>query len=383
MQEQVEKYLTKLQRHGLVEGQEGAFLYGLDDEIYTNAPSVRHEVHALFRLLNINSLIIARPEPVLWSIISRLADQEQQGLICPCDCESLTFIHDIPVVPTLDASSVARALNRRKGCIVKDTGIVTTGTVTLEQAFIVFSSICFASFVKFFADALNGLHGCGCTPKPDSRTMDAVSEFLGKAAPLTPGKLLSREVPVEEDRILHAMDEAGKAVVEAKLVDSFFGNISYRLDDVIFISQTGSSLDELAGYIDRVPMDGSSTCGITSSSELMAHVKTYELTHDNAILHGHPRFSVVMSMFGEPLAFGQKRYIEDIPVISGEVGAGKHGLLHTLPAAMQETHGAIVSGHGTFAGCTGSFFDAFDRLSSIELRCYRAYRDALQGSGTR
>jgi len=379
VQEQVEKYLAKLIRHGLVEGQEGVFLYGLDDEVYTNAPSVGQEVIRLFELLNINSLIVARPEPLLWGIIDTLADREH-GLICPCDCESLTFIHDIPVVPAFDAPTVARALSRRKGCIVRDTGIVTTGTVALEQAFIVFSSICFASFVKFFADAVNGLHGCGCAPKPDSRTIDAVSALLGKVEPLTPAKLVSRDAPVGEDRVLHAIDEAGKALVGARLVDSFFGNISYRVGGVIYISQTGSSLDELPGYIDRVPMDGSSTCGITSSSELLAHVKTYEHTRDDAILHGHPRFSVIMSMFGEPLVFGEKRYIEDIPVISGEVGAGRHGLMHTLPPAMQEIHGAVVSGHGTFASCRGSFSEALERLSSIEHRCYRAYRRALQGS---
>ena len=174
------------------------------------------------------------------------------------------------------------------------------------------------------------------------------------------------------------MIEAGKAVVHAGLVDSFFGNISYRLGDLIYISQTGSSLDELGGYIDRVTMDGSSTCELTSSSELLAHVRTYELTEDNAILHGHPRFSVIMSMFGETLQFGDRRSIEGIPIVSGEVGAGKHGLCNTLPAAMQEAHSAIVSGHGTFTSCRGSFREAIDRLSSIEQTCRQAYQEALR-----
>ena len=100
---------------------------------------------------------------------------------------------------------------------------------------------------------------------------------------------LSGKTPIDEAGIIKAMDDAGKATVAARLVDSFFGNISFRKDSLLYISQTGSSLDELPGRIDCVPLDGSSTCELTSSSELSAHVKIYELTGDTAILHGHPR----------------------------------------------------------------------------------------------
>ena len=377
MQAQVEKYLAKLIRHGLVADEADAALFGLDDEIFTNRGSVPTEASELFSLLNINSLLIARPEPMLWSIIGLLADQNP-GLIRPRDCESLTFIHDIPVVPSLDPGPVARALSRRKGCFVRDTGIVTTGTVSLEQAFISLSSICFAAFVKFFTDALNAIAGHGGAAPVDPATRSACLELLEPSAPRPLVEPLPRRLPAPEDEIVRAMDEAGKAVVEAGLVDSFFGNISCRDAGVVYISQTGSSLDELPGYIDRVFMDGSSTCEITSSSELMAHVRTYELTGDDAIVHGHPRFSVIMSMLGEPLEFGRTRFIGDVPVVAGEVGAGSRGLLHTLPPAMEDHHCAIVAGHGTFASCTGSFPPALKRLSAIELMCYRACRDVLE-----
>jgi len=376
MQEQIAKYLGKMQRHGLIEGPGSASLFGLDDELYTNASSLKPEAAGLFDLLNINSLIIARPEPMLWQIISHLAEAEP-GMICPRDCESLTFIHDIPVIDTLDPLLAASALNRRKGCIVRDTGIVTTGTVSLEQAFVYLSSICFAVFVKFFTDAINALTGCGCGAFPDRQHLDIVLDLLEKAAPKPPLSGLSAQTPETEDEILSAMDEAGRAVVETRLVDSFFGNISFRKGAAVYISQTGSSLDELLGHIDRVPLDGSSTCAITSSSELLAHVKTYEQCPDNALIHGHPRFSVIMSMAGETLEFGEKRFIGEVPVIAGEVGAGSRGLCHTLPAAMQESHCAIVAGHGTFTSCTGSFRDAYLKLHAIEDLCYTEYRRIL------
>ena len=133
------------------------------------------------------------------------------------------------------------------------------------------------------------------------RSMPAKDSSL-QLTPPAPSNPLSGKTPMDEAGIIRAMDEAGKATVAAGLVDSFFGNISFRKDSLIYISQTGSSLDELPGRIDCVPLDGSSTCEITSSSELWAHVKIYELTGDRVILHGHPRFSVIMSMAGGPLA---------------------------------------------------------------------------------
>ena len=67
--------------------------------------------------------------------------------------------------------------------------------------------------------------------------------------------------------IVAAMDACGKKTVDARLVDSFFGNLSWCDGETLSISQTGSSLDELPGRIDRIPLDGSSTAGLTASSE--------------------------------------------------------------------------------------------------------------------
>jgi ribulose-5-phosphate 4-epimerase/fuculose-1-phosphate aldolase len=376
MQDQVNKYLKKLLDHGLITAPADAQLYGLDDEIYTNNDRVPDEVRTLFDNLAINSLLIARPDPLRWAIISELA-LANPGIISPKDTESLTFIHDIPVVESFDAGLVACALNSRKGCIVKDFGIITTGTVSLEQAFVVMSSICFASFVKFFADILLGLQGLGGNAPPSASQIDACQGFLLQLTPKAFSNALSKKMPINEAGIIKAMDNAGKATVAARLVDSFFGNISCKKDSLIYISQTGSSLDELPGRIDCVPLDGSSTCEITSSSELSAHVKIYELAGDKVILHGHPRFSVIMSMAGGHLQFGETRTLVDVPVVAGEVGAGRHGLVHTLPQAMQARHAAIVYGHGVFTSSATSFHQAFERLSSVERMCFEKYKEAL------
>ncbi len=78
-----------------------------------------------------------------------------------------------------------------------------------------------------------------------------------------------------------------------------FSEHSYSNGDLIYISQTASSLDELSGCIDPVPFENSSTVGITASSELVAHRSTLRPPDVVLILHGHPRFAVVMSMLCE------------------------------------------------------------------------------------
>jgi ribulose-5-phosphate 4-epimerase/fuculose-1-phosphate aldolase len=84
-----------------------------------------------------------------------------------------------------------------------------------------------------------------------------------------------------------------------------------------------------------------------------------------------------MSMAGGPLQFGHTRTLSDVPVVAGDVGAGRHGLVHTLPQAMQAGHAAIVHGHGVFASSATSLHKAFKRLSLVERMCFEKYKEAL------
>jgi ribulose-5-phosphate 4-epimerase/fuculose-1-phosphate aldolase len=177
-------------------------------------------------------------------------------------------------------------------------------------------------------------------------------------------------------------------------VDSYFGNISYRLGDTILISQTGSSLDELGPCIDPCRMDGSSCAGITASSEYSAHKAVYEAEGNaRAILHGHPRFSVILSLDCERLdcprlgechrACDTPRAVTDptggldVPIVPGEVGTGPFGLCNTLPQALVGTagdrRGAIVYGHGLFTLGAVDFRDAFATLMDVEHFCRAEY----------
>jgi ribulose-5-phosphate 4-epimerase/fuculose-1-phosphate aldolase len=134
-------------------------------------------------------------------------------------------------------------------------------------------------------------------------------------------------------------------------------------------------------------MDGSSCAGLTASSELTAHREIIIGTGRRAVLHGHPRFAVIMSMdcdVADCPADGdchrrcpRAREAAGVPVASGEVGTGRFGLCHTVPAALKTADGVIVYGHGVFATGRIDFTDAFETLQSIEHRCREAYFQRL------
>jgi ribulose-5-phosphate 4-epimerase/fuculose-1-phosphate aldolase len=391
MERLIRKYLDKLESQGLA-NKDNALLLALDAELVSNRP-VRDDALKLskvFDLMNINTVLFAEPAEPYRSIIEELIrsaeNYEDHGRIVPLDCEMRTFFHDIPIVEDFSPETIAKALSHRKAAIIKDRGIVTYGVVTPEQAFVSFSSVCFSSFVKYFYDRLVSLQR-GATAKtiPGRDGINAFEKIAGSASAFVPdlSPFSLMEGPAgEEDAIIKMISEAGRAVVNCRLVDSFFGNISYVSDNFLYISQTGSSLDELESCIDAVPIDGSSSVGITASSELSAHKQIHYETGDHAILHGHPKFSVIMSMHCLKdtcdrdmchTSCKERREIAGTPIVSGEIGRGSSGLMHTVPSAMKEGKGVLVYGHGVFTSGKSDFRKPFQMLLDIETKCREAY----------
>jgi len=387
MERLVRKYADKLVAQGLADA--GApLLGGLDAELVWNrddpACTLFEEV---FAGLNINSLLFAKPAEPYCSLLDYLAAGSSDA-IHPEDCETRTFLHDIPVAREFAPPVIIAALKKRKSLYIAGKGIITFGTVSPEQAFVTYSSVCFAGFVKFFLDYQRSTTtGSNSTDAKEvfHKSFAAYREFitsLPEGAPLRKGPFHASE------EVIGAMIEAGKRTIDCRMVDSYFGNISYRLDDRIYISQTASSLDELAGCIDACPVDGSSCAGITASSEFTAHKEILSNTENRAILHGHPKFSVILSMICEKetcdqkdrchITCPEKRFIRDIPIVPGEVGTGPTGLCHTLPPALAGARGALVYGHGLFTIGKDDFQEAFGNLLQIERMCMEEYERKLR-----
>jgi ribulose-5-phosphate 4-epimerase/fuculose-1-phosphate aldolase len=336
--------------------------------------------------LGVACCMLVPPAEPYRTILEFLAAREAPA-IRPRDCETRTFFHDIPVVPLASAVSAVEALSRRKGAYLPRRGILAHGALSPEQAFITVSSVAFAGFVKFFSDHLAAARAGTLDPAARA-AFEAAVPFLPPPPAVVPR--LATGPFDDREACLAAMAEAGRATVALGLVDSVFGNISYGLDGLLAISQTGSALDELEGCIDLCPLDGSSCAGLTASSELAAHAALARLDGRRAILHGHPRFAVVMSMDCARadcenrdachVACAEARFVSGIPVVPGEVGCGPRGLVHTMPPAMAGRHGrdgVIVLGHGVFTMGRDDFNEALTSLCAIETRCRARYFQAL------
>jgi ribulose-5-phosphate 4-epimerase/fuculose-1-phosphate aldolase len=405
MDDLLQKYSDKLIHAGLAmaDGPNTPLIGGWDRSLTWNRPAPEIPVlNQAFHHLNINSLAYLRPCPPHDLIIGFLADRalNASGRITPEDCETRTFLHDLPVTDMFDAQAIVQALSRRKTVIIRTRNadgkslgpaVIAPGTITPEQGFVHISSVCFACFVKFFSDYLSLLK-TGQTDPDMAAVFHQVLPFLTDSrtggthhtSVLMPGPFLS------EARVTAAMSQAGKKVVADNLVDSCFGNISYCLNDILYISQTGAALDELEGCIDPVPLDGATSAGMTASSELSAHMEIIARTGCRAILHGHPRFSVILSMACDPkhkaaCAFNTRchthcpvsRRIGDLPIIPGEVGTGPFGLCHTLPSACETADTVIVYGHGVFATGNTDFVQAFSHMTEVENFCKRQYLEQV------
>lgn len=387
MQDQILKYHAKLIGDRSAVPDRIAFAAQDDDLLLHGDRELAELAGGVLARLTCLGLLAARPSlPFADYLVCRAPAAESR--LIPRDTETRTFLHDIPFLRATDlgpdpAEQIARLLGSRKGVIVEGFGIVASGAVTLEQAYINYSSVFHSTFVAYLQDVLRDGFVLPGEQEAFARfRTDWLRPLSAEGLRFLPGPLTTA------GEILDEIATVGAYTVERGLVDSFFGNISAVSGNMIYISQTAASLDELAGCIDPVPMDNRSTTGITASSELAAHRRVYELTDAQVILHGHPKFSVVMSMLCEerdcPVADCWKecprvRLLGDAPVVAGEIGAG--GLAKRVPPVIGGPGKAVVYGHGVFTiGRTG-FEEAFRAMVDVENWCRAEYFRRLDTAG--
>ncbi|MGE5698699.1 MAG: class II aldolase/adducin family protein [Deltaproteobacteria bacterium] len=328
--------------------------------------------------LGCRAVLAARPSLPFADFLVRRAPAGKSRLT-PEDAETRIFLHDIPFLRRegleKDASaSIARLLENRNGIIVEGHGIVARGAATVEQAYIHYSCVFHTILVKYLLDVLSK----GFILPGEKEAFESFRRDWLR--PLTADGLAFREGPLEEPgEILAEAAAVGRYTVERGLVDSFFGNLSCRAGDTIYISQTGASLDELHGRIVRVPVHGFSAGATAASSELPSHRGIYETCGAKTILHAHPKFAVAMSMIcGEencPVTecwsdCDRVRLLGDTPVVAGETGSG---LAKRLPPVVASSGKAIVYGHGVFTVGERNFEEAFRAMVAVENWCRREY----------
>ncbi len=380
----IAEYESKLYENGLVD--EGDAVLGMDEHPvkWNRSHPATQILDPLFDRMTLNTVLYARPAEPYRTALDYLARTATDGAIRPEDCETRTFLHDLPVIQKLDTDAIAERLKNRKCVIIVDQGVVTCGMLSPKQAYVNFSSVCFAGFVKFFSDLLIATK----TGRITTTITDAYTRIKTHLPPPPEfsGGLMAGPFETEAE-VRAALVEAGRDVVARRLVDSNFGNISCRLDDVLYISQSGSFLDDLSDAIVSCPTDDSAGAGLNPSSELPAHMEIVRRTDQRAVLHGHPLFSVIMSMDCGIAGCDHKgqchrscphyREIGETPIVSGEVGGGPYGLCRTVPDMIQEKQNVIVYGHGVFTSGAIDFNAAMSRMIDVERHCRQTYFDRV------
>jgi ribulose-5-phosphate 4-epimerase/fuculose-1-phosphate aldolase len=387
----IEKYARKLVDQGLVDPP-GPLIGGLDADLTWNrADPWQPLLEEVVDGLDVTAILFARPAEPYLSLINHLVARMPAGsrALCPQDNENRMFLHELPVVHDPSAINLVQTLKQRKCAIIPGQGIVSYGTVSPEQAYIVFSSACFSLFVKAFVDFFDDLKAGRRDALLAELVMKGKQDYRAclKSAGSHP-LLMKGPFNCKEDAI-RAICEVGRLTIEKRMVDSFFGNISYCLENIVYISQTTSSLDELEGCIDPCALDDSRCTAITASSEYPAHKSVYQQSVHRAILHSHPRFSVIISLLCDQRETceyrhachthcNQDRFVDRVPIVPGESGTGPHSIAVTLPALLARHKAAIIYGHGVFTIGNYDFRDAFQRLLNVEQACFDAYFEHIQ-----
>ena len=183
-----------------------------------------------------------------------------------------------------------------------------------------------------------------------------------------------REGPWEE------IAQFGKKIVSSGLTSSRFGNISILRDGRIFITATGSMLDELDSST-VIDVDLKQPCedDKMASIETCVHRAIYLGTGNTAIIHTHSPYAVALSMLEaetiEPVDSEGVLLLGEMPIIKGRLGTDM--LARAASLALKSHKACIARGHGVFAAGK-SLRDAYTAACMAEhssqvrylVRCY-------------
>src|SRR5512134_61096 len=153
MHDQIAKYSGKLAADRSAIPSRIAFAVK-DDRLYSaGEPSLASLAEQILARLNAVALVAAQPSLPFADLLIAAAG-EGETVIVPRDTETRTFLHDIPFVRQADlpgdpAQLLSIMLGNRKGVVVEGVGIIAVGALTVEQAYINYSSVYHATYVRY------------------------------------------------------------------------------------------------------------------------------------------------------------------------------------------------------------------------------------------
>ena len=175
-------------------------------------------------------------------------------------------------------------------------------------------------------------------------------------------------MPIDGHSPWQEISRLGKKLIQAGLTSSRFGNISLLDGDKIFITCTGSMLDELdEDGVVEVDLRGSCPEDAIASSEICVHRAVYQCTSHQAIVHTHSPYAVAASLLETrevlPLDSEGRIFLGPIPIVAG--GMGSNALAAAVSSALQDHKACIARGHGVFAAGS-SLKEAYEAAAMAE-----------------
>jgi len=160
----------------------------------------------------------------------------------------------------------------------------------------------------------------------------------------------------------------GKKLVSSGLTSSRFGNISLLREGRIFITCTGSMLDELEERsVVEVDLRGPCDQDSVASSETCVHRAIYQNTANMAIIHTHSPYAVALSLLEQnnvvPLDSEGLLFLGTMPIVDGQIGT--NALAMAASSALKTHKACIARGHGVFAA-GNSISDAYTAACMAE-----------------
>lgn len=152
--------------------------------------------------------------------------------------------------------------------------------------------------------------------------------------------------------------EKGKKLAKKDFIFGGSGNISYRDQNFLFITKSGSRLGDLSEkdiiFLPNTMEKFQSKRGGRGpypSIETGLHILTYQKTNAKAIIHTHPIFSSIISKKIQKMKISDEDYRtiknREIPVIQN-YEPGSKALAKNVSEKLKNKNALIVKNHGVF-----------------------------------
>lgn len=173
--------------------------------------------------------------------------------------------------------------------------------------------------------------------------------------------------------VLSSFIKIGKELGRLGLVSSHSGNMSIRHEAGILITRHKAMLPCL-GETDLVvaPLEG--PCP-GASSELPVHQAIYGQTNAKAVLHCHPPYAVLLSLYLDeisPVDVEGRLVLKRVRIVEVRNPVGSEEVAQAIIPCLQEDKVAIIRGHGSFA-IGEDLEEALMLSSALEFSCRVLY----------